>query len=94
MTAPGTTADFVLQYFAPSYGIPEDPATGANHCILAPFWAGRLGKRRLVAHQASARGGDMICTVSDTRVALTGEAHLYLQGTIFVPDVENRTFPL
>jgi predicted PhzF superfamily epimerase YddE/YHI9 len=27
--------DFVSRYFAPAKGIPEDPVTGAAHCMLA-----------------------------------------------------------
>ena len=30
---------------------------GLGHCALAPFWAARLGKTRMRAFQASARGG-------------------------------------
>ncbi len=44
-TAPGDGAyDFVSRYFAPAKGIPEDPVTGAAHCMLAPYWAQRLNK--------------------------------------------------
>ncbi len=39
ITAPGDDADFVSRFFAPSYGIPEDPVTGSTHCSLAPYWA-------------------------------------------------------
>jgi predicted PhzF superfamily epimerase YddE/YHI9 len=49
--------DFVSRFFAPAVGVNEDPVTGSAHCCLAPFWAGRLGKTEMVAHQASARGG-------------------------------------
>src|SRR5579871_1510414 len=44
VTAPGLNSDFVSRYFAPSYGVPEDPVTGSAHCALAPYWAKRLGK--------------------------------------------------
>ena len=59
--------------------------TGSNHWMLAPFRGDRLGKQRLVAHRASARGGNITCVGNDARVALTGEGHLFLQGTIFLP---------
>ncbi len=49
VTAPGKNSDFVSRYFAPSYGIPEDPVTGSAHCSLAPYWAQRLGKNMLHA---------------------------------------------
>src|SRR3984957_5592844 len=48
VTAPGDdTYDFVSRYFAPAKGVPEDPVTGSAHCMLAPYWAGKLGKTEL-----------------------------------------------
>jgi PhzF family phenazine biosynthesis protein len=45
VTAPGDDRyDFISRYFAPAKGIPEDPVTGAAHCMLAPYWAKRLGR--------------------------------------------------
>jgi predicted PhzF superfamily epimerase YddE/YHI9 len=49
--------DCVSRFFAPAVGVPEDPVTGSAHCVLAPFWAERLGRTELVAEQASRRGG-------------------------------------
>ena len=48
-TAPGGGApyDMVSRFFAPYYGVPEDPVTGSAHCALTPFWAKRLGKKTL-----------------------------------------------
>ena len=84
VTAPGETADFVSRFFSPRLGVPEDPVTGSAHCMLAPFWAARLGKTVLRAYQASARGGVVDCTVAGDRVRLTGRAIEYLEGTITV----------
>ena len=56
----------------------------AAHCMLAPFWAERLGKTTLHAHQVSARGGAVQCTVAGDRVKLAGRAVQYLEGTIAV----------
>lgn len=81
-TAPGTDFDFVSRYFAPSWGVPEDPATGSAHCTLAPYWAERLGKTELRAFQASSRGAEIDCSVSGDRVALAGNCALYLEGKI------------
>lgn len=61
VTAPGEEADFVSRYFAPKIGIPEDAATGSTHCMLVPYWARRLGKRKLHARQLSQRGGELWC---------------------------------
>jgi PhzF family phenazine biosynthesis protein len=84
VTARGTGADFVSRFFAPRAGVPEDPVTGSAHCTLTPFWAGRLGRNPLVAHQVSARGGEIACELRGDRVILTGDAVLYLEGTIEV----------
>jgi PhzF family phenazine biosynthesis protein len=82
LTARGVEADFVSRFFAPRYGIPEDPVTGSAHCALAPFWAGRLGKTQLVARQVSKRGGELRCRSLNDRVYIAGRAILYLTGTV------------
>lgn len=83
VTAPGEgDVDYVCRMFLPSAGIDEDPATGSIHCILAPYWAGRLGKTTFRAHQLSARGGIMQSTIAGDRVKIAGRARLYLQGTL------------
>ncbi len=81
VTAPGTSPiDFVSRYFAPAKGIPEDPVTGAAHCMLAPYWSRRLGHTRLRAFQASSRGGEVRCELRGERVVLEGECAFYLEG--------------
>jgi PhzF family phenazine biosynthesis protein len=72
--------DFTSRYFAPAKGIPEDPVTGAAHCMLAPFWAGRLGKTTFRAYQASRRGGEIVCRLVGDRVELEGSCVFYLEG--------------
>lgn len=84
ITAPGAECDFVSRFFAPNCGIDEDPVTGSAHCALTPFWADRLGKTSLTARQVSRRGGDLRCRLAGDRVFLSGEAVLYLEGTITV----------
>jgi PhzF family phenazine biosynthesis protein len=84
ITAPGKHADFVSRYFAPSYGIPEDPVTGSTHCSLAPYWAERLGKKSLHAQQVSQRGGELWCELAGDRVILKGKAVLTLQGSLLI----------
>jgi PhzF family phenazine biosynthesis protein len=76
--------DFVSRYFAPAKGIPEDPVTGAAHCMLAPHWATRLNKTTFRAYQASRRGGEIICRVAGDRVELEGTCVFYLQGEVEV----------
>src|SRR5712671_1188745 len=83
VTAPGEgDVDYVCRMFLPSAGIDEDPATGSIHCILAPYWAGQLGKHTLSAQQLSARGGSVRCTIVGDRVKIAGRARLYLHGTL------------
>ena len=83
VTAPGGgTYDFVSRYFAPAKGIPEDPVTGAAHCMLAPYWAKRLGRREFRAYQASRRGGEIICRLNGERVELEGACVFYLEGEV------------
>lgn len=74
--------DFTSRYFAPAKGIPEDPVTGAAHCMLTPYWVKRLGKAELRALQASRRGGEMICRLINDRVELEGACVFYLEGEI------------
>ena len=84
-TATGDEVDFVSRFFAPTAGIDEDPVTGSAHCTLTPYWSRRLGKKRLVAHQVSARGGELFCEDAGERTFVAGNAALYLEGTIHVP---------
>jgi PhzF family phenazine biosynthesis protein len=76
--------DFVSRYFAPRVGIPEDPVTGAAHCMLAPWWARRLGKAELVGHQVSRRGGVVRVRVDaeGDRVRLGGQAVTVVRGEL------------
>jgi PhzF family phenazine biosynthesis protein len=80
----GAPYDFVSRFFAPLLGVPEDPVTGSAHTALTPFWAKRLGRKKLKARQASPRGGDLICTDDGGRVILQGPCALYLTGEIEV----------
>lgn len=84
ITAPGRDCDFVSRYFAPHLGIPEDPVTGSAHCLLTPWWAARLNKKRLLARQISARGGELRCELAGDRVKLAGRGVLYLEGFIYI----------
>jgi len=74
--------DFISRYFAPWVGVDEDPVTGSVHCCLGPFWSERLGKRELLACQASSRGGWLRIKVTDDRVELAGRAVTVLRGEL------------
>ena len=83
-TAPGENCDFVSRCFVPKLGIPEDPVTGSAHCVLTPYWAERLGKKKLAARQISARGGELTCGLVGDRVTIAGKVVPYLEGRIDV----------
>ena len=80
----GNPYDMVSRFFAPHYGVPEDPVTGSAHCALTPFWANRLNKKTLKARQASPRGGDLLCTDDGARTIIQGDCALFLTGEIEV----------
>ncbi len=82
ITAPGNDVDFVSRFFAPNVGINEDPVTGSVHCSLTPYWSKRLGKKQMVAHQISQRGGELHCTDAGERILISGQAVEYLKGEI------------
>lgn len=74
VTARGADYDFVSRFFAPGAGVAEDPVTGSAHCSLTPYWAGKLGKDRMLAFQASPRGGVVRVELAGDRVYLEGQA--------------------
>ncbi|UCG08546.1 MAG: PhzF family phenazine biosynthesis protein [Desulfobacterales bacterium] len=80
--------DFVSRFFAPSFGINEDPVTGSAHCCLGPFWQKKLGKNEFTAYQASARGGIIKVHVAGERVLLAGQAFTVMRGTL-IPETGN-----
>ena len=82
VTAKGKTVDFVSRFFVPKGGVAEDPVTGSAHCTLVPYWAKRLGRSNLVAHQVSARGGELHCGLRGDRVIMRGQCVLFLTGSI------------
>jgi PhzF family phenazine biosynthesis protein len=82
VSAVGDEVDFVSRFFAPGYGIPEDPVTGSAHCTLIPFYGLRLSKPTLHARQVSARGGELFGLPWEDKVRLSGHSVLYLTGRI------------
>ncbi|MBW2160275.1 MAG: PhzF family phenazine biosynthesis protein [Deltaproteobacteria bacterium] len=84
ITAPavGDHIDFVSRFFAPRFGIDEDPVTGSAHCCLTPFWASRLDKTVLSARQLSSRGGELEVELAGERVKLRGTCVTTLRGNL------------
>jgi PhzF family phenazine biosynthesis protein len=82
ITARGKHVDFVSRFFTPQSSIFEDPVTGSAHCSLIPLWKEKTGKKKMIAHQVSKRGGKLWCEDLGGRVLISGEARTYLEGHI------------
>jgi len=82
ITAKSSKYDFITRFFAPKYGVPEDPVTGSAYTQLAPYWASKIGKKRFNVKQVSLRGGELSCEIVDDRVLIYGKAIKYLEGKI------------
>ncbi|CAO2193012.1 unnamed protein product [Urochloa humidicola] len=82
----GSGFDFFTRFFCPKIGIDEDHVCGSAHCFLAPYWGGKLGKRRLTAFQASPRSGILYLELEPAgrRVRIQGEAVTVMTGTLLV----------
>lgn len=80
--APGSGWDFVSRFFAPKHNINEDPVTGSAHCTLVPYWAKRLGKKKLAARQISRRVGALWCEDRGDRVEIAGQCARFMDGVI------------
>lgn len=77
--------DFISRYFNPWAGINEDPVTGSVHTLLANYWSNKLNKIKMIAYQASDRGGEIsLELLEDDRVKLSGEAAIVLKGELYL----------
>jgi PhzF family phenazine biosynthesis protein len=84
VSARGRRCDFVSRFFAPRVGVAEDPVTGSAHCVLVPYWSGKLGRSRLHARQVSRRGGELFCENRGDRVGIAGKAVFFLEGRLSI----------
>lgn len=84
VTAKSTDFDCVSRSFAPKVNISEDPVCGSGHCHIAPLWAQKLKKDKIIARQASRRGGTLLCKVKNDKVELAGKAVLFSISQLFV----------
>ncbi|MCW8932437.1 MAG: PhzF family phenazine biosynthesis protein [Gammaproteobacteria bacterium] len=82
ITAKGTKYDFISRFFAPKYGINEDPVTGSAYTQLVPYWSVQLGRYQFHSKQVSQRGGEIFCELVGERVFISGQAILYMKGEI------------
>ena len=84
ITAKGTDFDSVSRTFAPKLAVAEDPVCGSGHCHIVPLWAQKLGKDKIVARQASKRGGTLYCEMQGDRLTMAGSAVLYSIAELYV----------
>ena len=76
-TAAGSDVDCVSRSFAPKVAIAEDPVCGSAHCQIADYWSKVLGKKDILAYQASKRGGYLYCELKGNgRISISGKAAL------------------
>jgi predicted PhzF superfamily epimerase YddE/YHI9 len=64
--------DIRLRYFAPQYGVVEDPATGSAMRVLAAYCRARHRLDQLKAFQCSPSGGVLYSRIDGGRVAIGG----------------------
>lgn len=77
-TARGSSTDCVARSFAPKCGVAEDPVCGSAHCQVADYWSQALGKKDIVAYQASKRSGTLYCELAGNgRIKISGKAVLF-----------------
>lgn len=73
--ARGAAYDVVDRFFAPGFGLTEDPATGSLHALLTPIFAPRFPDRPIRFLQAfPGRGADLEGRLGDGQVLLVGAA--------------------
>lgn len=81
---------FYSRFFAPWYGVNDDPVTGSAHTVLAPYWKNQFESHRnyhmkdqvLIGKQSSSRGGLIHCVVCVDRVNLSGKAKIIIKGEL------------
>ena len=80
----GPGIDFVSRFFAPRFGVNEDPVTGSAHCCLAPYWSDHFDRDELTGFQASGRGGIVRTKVKGDRVKLSGQAVTIMKASLLI----------
>lgn len=84
ISAKSNRYDFITRFFAPKYGIDEDPVTGSAFTQLVSYWDEALSTNEFYAKQVSSRSGEIWCEIKENRVFLKGDAVKYLEGTITI----------
>lgn len=77
----GDGVDVTSRFFAPGSGIPEDPATGSWHCMVAPLVAQLNGQTEARCYQAyPGRGAHVETALVGDRVKLRGNSVTVIEG--------------
>lgn len=84
VTARGIDTDCISRTFAPKLNVNEDPVCGSGHCHIAPYWLQKLHKDKIIAYQASKRGGYLYCSQQGDRITLAGKAVLYSIADLYI----------
>ncbi|XP_010422524.1 PREDICTED: uncharacterized protein LOC104707796 [Camelina sativa] len=82
----GSAYDFYSRYFAPKFGVDEDPVCGSAHCALAHYWSLKMNKCDFLAYQASPRSGTIGIHLDKEmqRVFLRGKSVTVMEGHVLV----------
>lgn len=84
VSAQSSEYDCISRSFAPKFGVDEDPVCGSDHSHIVPYWSTKLNKNKIIARQASSRGGTLYCEIKNERIKMAGKAVLYAISDIFV----------
>ncbi|MEL6857137.1 MAG: PhzF family phenazine biosynthesis protein [Pseudomonadota bacterium] len=77
----GDGVEVTSRFFAPGSGIPEDPATGSWHCMVAPLVEQLTGKEEAKCFQAyPGRGAFVETALIGDRVKLRGQSVTVIEG--------------
>lgn len=77
----GDSVDVTSRFFAPGSGIPEDPATGSWHCLVAPLVHHLSGAHQAQCFQAyPGRGARLETELNGDRVKLRGRSVTVIEG--------------
>ena len=84
VTSKSKKYDFVCRFFAPKFGINEDPVTGSAYTQLVYYWSKVLNKNDFHTKQLSLRGGIVDCELQENRCIIKGSAVKYFEGQISI----------
>lgn len=82
MAFDGDGVDVTSRFFAPGAGIPEDPATGSWHCIVAAIAGPQLGRAVSCFQAFPGRGAEIEAELVGDRVKLRGRCVTVIEGVL------------